>query len=101
MTTAAERDSARTSAENRTLVEEGWLDFASSVMPANAGPAQRADMRNAFFAGALFLLTSLYKVLEPGEESTDADVRRIHAILDELELHPKSLVAAAPNEKLA
>lgn len=66
------------------LIEAGWIGFEHYVMPKEAGPAQRQEMRNAFFAGAQHLMGSIMTFLEEGEEPTDADMRRMDFVHKEL-----------------
>jgi hypothetical protein len=33
-------------------IRDAWLDFESKVIPADASPLQRIEMRRAFYAGA-------------------------------------------------
>jgi hypothetical protein len=42
------------------------------------------EMRNAYFAGAQHLFASMMSVMEEGAEPTEADMRRVSAINDEL-----------------
>lgn len=66
------------------LVEAGWISFRIAVMPPNAPAVQIEEMRKAFFAGAQHLFSSIMTVLEPGEEPTESDFRRLSNIDAEL-----------------
>jgi hypothetical protein len=48
-------------------------------------------MRLAFMAGAQHLFASIMAFLDPGTEETDADLRRMGLIADELEAFGKEL----------
>ena len=36
------------------LIQDGWEGFESACVPDHAGERQRTDMKNAFYAGALY-----------------------------------------------
>jgi len=67
------------------LLDAAWRSYAEHVIPANAPDAQRVECRRAFYAGAQALYGGLIKMLDPGDEPTDADLARMEAIHDELE----------------
>ena len=54
-------------------------------IPDSALALQLDEMRNAFFAGAQHLFALITSVLEPGEEPTEKDLRRMGSIADELD----------------
>lgn len=66
------------------LVAQLWTSFRVTVMPPTAGPVQVQEMRRAFYAGAQGLLGTILRVLDPGEEPTEADLLQMGAIADEL-----------------
>jgi hypothetical protein len=68
----------------RQLMAENWDSFARAVLPPNAPPVQITEMRRAFYAGAVGILHSILKVLEPGSEPTDADLKMMDGIQREL-----------------
>lgn len=67
------------------LIEVGWLSLRLASLPPDAPQVQIDEMRNAFFAGAQHLFSSIMSILEPGSEPTDADLRRFDLINSELE----------------
>lgn len=71
-------------ADQGKIIEGGWAGFRVMAIPDNAPPVQIEEMRNAFFAGAQHLFTSMMSVLESGDEPTEADMRRISLIDVEL-----------------
>lgn len=67
------------------LIEAGWAAFAHYVLAKDAPPIQVREMRLAFMAGAEHLFDSIMNILDPGEEPTDADLRRMDMIGKEIE----------------
>ena len=68
------------------LVEAGFTVFASFAISKDAPPIQLSEMRLAFMAGAEHVFSSIMNILDPGDEPTAADLRRmdlIHRELDE------------------
>ena len=70
--------------DNGQLIEAGWLGLQHAFMPPEAGAVQIREMRQAFFAGAQHLFASIISTLEAGTEPTDADLRRMSNIHEEL-----------------
>lgn len=69
----------------RQRVTDLWEDFERKVLdPVTVGPAQRQEMRRAFYAGAQSFWVLALSLLEPGEEATDADVDAMNALDREL-----------------
>lgn len=66
------------------LIEAGFALFAEYVIPKDASPGQKTDIQLAFMAGAEHLFSSIMTILDPGEEPTEADMRRLHLISEEL-----------------
>lgn len=66
------------------LIEAGWKSYELLVLPVDASTIQRNETRIAFYAGAQHLFGSIMGILEPDAEPTDADLRRISNINDEL-----------------
>lgn len=66
------------------LIEAGWAAFRALCIPADAPPIQLHEMRCAFFTGAQHLFGSIMGALDPGEEPSEADMRRISLIDKEL-----------------
>lgn len=75
------------------LIEAGWVGFRMMVIPNDAPPSQRREMKLAFFAGANHLFQSMMAILDPDAEPTDADMARMSLIHDELEQFTKQFAA--------
>jgi hypothetical protein len=71
-------------ADEGQLIEAGWIGLRLAAVPHDASAIQLDNMRMAFMAGAHHLFTSIMKMLEPGTEETEADLRRIVLIDEEL-----------------
>lgn len=69
----------------RQHIAEGWDSFEKAVMPENAGPTQRTEMRNSFYAGALFLFSRLMIGLSEGDEPQQEDLDMMSDIQKEFE----------------
>ena len=67
------------------LIEAGFVVFARYVIPKDAPPIQLGEMQLAFMAGAEHVFSSIMNILDPGEEPTDADMRRMDLIQRELD----------------
>ena len=70
--------------EKGKLVEAGWVGLRMAAIPLDAPKDQLAEMRKAFFAGALHLFQSILTLLDEGQEPTEADLRRMDLIDVEL-----------------
>ena len=66
------------------LLEAGWKSYELTVLSPDAPTLQRHECRIAFFAGAQHLFGSIMGMLEPDAEPTEADLRRMSGINDEL-----------------
>ena len=62
------------------LIEAGWVGLRIATDLIDAPPVQLDEMRNAFFAGAQHVFHSIMTILEPGEEPTDNDLKRMDLI---------------------
>lgn len=67
------------------LVEAGFAAFRHFVMAKDAPPDQVREMRLAFMAGAEHLFSSIMAIMDPGEEPTGADLRRMDLINTEID----------------
>lgn len=67
------------------LLEAGWLSFRVMVIHPDAPQIQLDEMRTAFFSGAQHLFGSIMSFMEDGQEPTDADLRRMDQVHEELE----------------
>ena len=66
------------------LVEAGFVGLRAAAMSPDAPQIQVDEMRMAFMAGAQHLFASIMTILDPGEEPTNADLRRMDLIDKEL-----------------
>ena len=75
------------------LIEAGWQTLRAMSVSPRASQIQINEMRNAFFAGAQHLFASVLGILDPEEEITDQDMRRMDAIAKELQNFYNEFVA--------
>jgi hypothetical protein len=88
---------ARRLADEGKLVEAGWLALQALAVPADAPLAQIKQMRMAYMAGAQHLFASIMGLLDPEDEPTEADMRRLDLINTELEAFGEELKASLNN----
>jgi hypothetical protein len=81
---------ARTLTDEGKLIEAGWIGMRLAAIPRDAPQIQLDEMRMAFFGGAQHLFRCLMSILDPGDEPTEADYRRMELIDAEL----KEFIAA-------
>lgn len=92
MTPKQLQDMHRAFVDSGKLIEAGWISMRMAAIPPNAPQIQLDVMRSAFMAGAQHVFASIMQMLDPGDDPTDADMRRISLISAELELFGKELV---------
>lgn len=66
------------------LIEAGWISLRLAAVPLDAPAIQLEEMRNAFFAGAQHLFSSIMTILDDGPDATDKDLNRMDLIDQEL-----------------
>ena len=66
------------------MIAEAWRTFESEVLPTDAPEVQRTETRRAFYAGARALFAGMVGMLEPGQDTTQADLGKMDAIQEEL-----------------
>jgi len=71
--------------EKGKLIEAGFAALASMAIPKNAPAIQMSEMQMAFMAGAEHVWSSMINMLDPEEEPTAADLRRMESIERELD----------------
>jgi hypothetical protein len=81
---------ARTLTDEGKLIEAGWIGMRLAAIARDAPQIQLDEMRMAFFGGAQHLFGCLMSILDPGDEPTEADYRRMELIDAEL----KEFIAA-------
>lgn len=69
---------------NMRRLEAEWLDYRRAVIPANAVGVQVTECRRAFYAGAAAIHAVIMRMLTPGAEATDEDVRKMQELYQEL-----------------
>ena len=79
-------------ADKGKIIEGGWVAYVATSGLASAPEIQRNEMRKSYFIGAQHLFASIMTILEPGNEATDMDLRRITLIHNELEAFRRSLL---------
>lgn len=66
------------------LIEAGWASLRATCMAADAPDDQVREMRMAFMAGAQHVFASVMEVMDPGDEPSEADLKRMDLIDAEL-----------------
>jgi len=66
------------------LVNGGWEVFNRFILDPDAPKIQREEMRKAFFAGAQHVFMCLCSGLDPDEEPTADDMKRMELLEAEL-----------------
>lgn len=72
-------------ADQGKLIEAGFVVFASAVISPTAPEIQTDEMRLAFMAGAEHVFSSISNIMDPGDEPTEADLRRMDLLHQELD----------------
>jgi hypothetical protein len=85
-------------ADEGKLVEAGFAAM-QVIMLRGASEGQISDMRLAYMAGAEHVFSSMMSVLDPGEEPTDADMKRVELIYTELQRWREVLAARVARAK--
>lgn len=67
------------------LVEAGFAAYCRLVYPQGVPLDKVNPLREAFLSGAEHLFSSIMCTLDPGEEPTTADLKRMDKIADEVE----------------
>jgi len=67
------------------IIEAGWMGLRYLSIPKEASEIQLTEMRQAFFAGAHHVFTTIMSVMDEGEEPTEADLARMTQISNELD----------------
>jgi len=67
------------------LIEKSWEQYKNMVIPKNAPEIQITECRQAFYAGASILFTSIIMFLEAGKEPTDSDMEKMIDVQKEID----------------
>ena len=86
--------------QGRKYIAEQWTVFERLCVPKGASPAQRSDMRDAFYAGAFTLLQTLTNEVGNENDTTPEDERLMIAVERELEEH-RAFIRARAERALA
>lgn len=73
------------------VIEEAWLSYSASVIPATAHASQRSESRRAFYAGAQALFSGIMRGLDEDHEPTPEDLAHVDKIAKELDAHWKAV----------
>lgn len=68
----------------KKYIEMSWNKYRNMVVPPDASDAQVDGTRQAFYAGASILFTTLMFALDPGEQETEADMRLMESLQAEI-----------------
>lgn len=74
----------RDKADRTDLIETLWTAFAYHVEIPTGG-TQWVESRRCFFAGARTVFEALMFMMEPGDDATAGDLRRMDRLWDELQ----------------
>lgn len=66
------------------ILETAWREYEAKIVPASAGPVQRVETRQAFYAGAQSLFSGITKGLSDGDEATPEDLSMMDSLAAEL-----------------
>lgn len=83
---------ARKLTDEGKLIEAGFVGFCSMAMRPETARDDREEVRAIFFAGAQHVFASIMSMLDPGEEATENDLRRMALIHEELERFRQQLM---------
>lgn len=78
------------------VVEGGWMAYVILSL-SGCSELQKSEMRKAYFFGAQHVFASIMRLLEPGTEPTDNDLKVVGDIHDELAKFVEE-IKAQPNQ---
>lgn len=76
----------------KNTIAEQWATFESLVMPKDAPPVQRQEMRRAFYSGAEAMLRLQYAAGDPGV-SEEGGVMMLEGWHDECRIFAQQVAA--------
>jgi hypothetical protein len=82
-------------------VKAGWESYQRMVLSPTAPDIQISECRLAFYAGATVLFYAIMASLDEGEEPTEADLKRMDNINEEIENFAKTFDETVIKRKLA
>ena len=74
-----------TPVHERTTVVQAWNRFMDMVEIRHAPPAQRREMKRAFYSGAWWMLEVLPAQLDPDNVATPDDIEYLQRVSDEIQ----------------
>lgn len=77
-------DASKIFVDQGKLIEAGWAGYRVYVVHPDASEEQLRQLRMAFMSGAQHLWGAFHSFLEPGDEPTDTDLKRMDLIDTEL-----------------
>lgn len=86
-------------ADEGKLIEAGWTGYRMLVLPPDAPQIQIDECRTAFMAGAQHLFGSIMNILDPGEQETEADLRKMDLIDRELRAFAREMAMRVSKTK--
>jgi hypothetical protein len=69
---------------NRRIIAKEWERYRDNVIPKGAPRVQVVETERAFHAGAWSLLGKVIEMLAGGDEPTEADMKMMDDIVEEL-----------------
>lgn len=78
-------------ADQGRLIEMGWVTLRALAVSPDASQLQLDEMRMAYMAGAQHTFSSIISILDPGEEPTEGDMKRMELISNELDNFRKEM----------
>ena len=72
-------------------LQEAWSEFAAGIIPPNAPPMQREEMKKAFYGGAWIILSMMLNEIGPESVSEDEGMRRLQSWHDECHAFARSV----------
>lgn len=76
---------AKEAADRGKLIEAGWHAARVVMIPPDTSPEQLRLLKAIFMGGAQHLYASIMTILDPGEEPTENDLRKMDLIDKELQ----------------
>lgn len=81
------------SLKKQPSIGAAWQSYRELVLQGRGSDTEQAECLLAFWAGAATLFYSIMDCLDPGDEPTDADLKRMDNIHNEIERFAKTFDA--------
>lgn len=75
-------------------VDAAWRSYMANILPRNASSTHLKETHLAFYAGASILFYAMLNMLDPGAEPTEADLKKMSALDDEIGAFARTFDAA-------